>query len=680
MFTSFRRKPKFEDDFGTGATVASSPATLPQLGTAQGALQWPESLIDVSTVQGTNSNTTGLPQDTSPKRPGGASARKASFSKGDGRGPIPFHKPFRTPDGPISSLYTSTFAMKVPVTPSLDGAGEEKPKAGLVGKGAPRRFATQKRPRPPPNTFNIMVAGGQSTGKTSLLRLLLDTSEFSSRASEDQKAAVERFLRGSAPKKTKTITTACVETADSRHEHVLLSVVDTPGLDYAEGRELKLDRQVSAILKYVEAQYADTLKEENKVVRTSKGDQHIHLCIFMIDPALVMTARSRRDLSSLPSKTRSDISLSRRPSLSGVHAGDTSGDESDDESGDVLTMSPVELRAMRRIAARCNILPVISHSDTLTNERLAQVRGAVRRDMAFAGLDFGVFGSPPMKVKTPRPDVTSTQPGTVASPPSTEEPILRVNGSGTHHAAPESDEGSADEERPSRSVIKLRAGRHASVRKLSRSRSRRDLSALKEEMDDSPIMPSSYHRDSVHNVRFSAHLLHQKDTNDLLPFAFIAPEGGKRSSRPKTRRPVSMNSQTTNGASRPVSPTFDSEQMPMPLKLDVAVHPAGGVHGDALSPPPTATEPEYLSHPPIDPLKGVYVRKYKWGTIDVLEPEHCDFAALRTSIMSTNMKALRTRTRQVLYEKYRMEKLLARRATAHITDDQRKQLLEELGL
>lgn len=157
MFTSFRRKPKFEDDFGTGATVASSPATLPQLGTAQGALQWPESLIDVSTVQGTNSNTTGLPQDTSPKRPGGASARKASFSKGDGRGPIPFHKPFRTPDGPISSLYTSTFAMKVPVTPSLDGAGEEKPKAGLVGKGAPRRFATQKRPRPPPNTFNIMV-------------------------------------------------------------------------------------------------------------------------------------------------------------------------------------------------------------------------------------------------------------------------------------------------------------------------------------------------------------------------------------------------------------------------------------------------------------------------------------------------------------------------------------------
>ena len=544
------------------------------------------------------------------------------------------------------------------------------------GKGAPRRFATQKRPRPPPNTFNVMVAGGQSTGKTSLLRLLLDTSEFSSRASEDQKAAVERFLRGTAPKKTKTITTACVETADSRHEHVLLSVVDTPGLDFAEGRELKLDRQVSAILKYVDAQYADTLKEENKVVRTSRGDQHIHLCIFMIDPALVMTARARRDLSSLPSKTRSDISLSRRPSLSAAHAADDSGDESDDEPGDVLTMSPVELRAMRRIAARCNILPVISHSDTLTDERLAQVREAVRRDMADAGLDFGVFGSPPMKAKTPRQDSPVTQQD---DPASTEEPSPRVNGNGAHHAAKGSDDESADEERPSRSVIKLRAGRHASVRKLSRSRSRRDLSALKEEMDDSPIMPSSYHRDSVHNVRFSAHLLSQKDTDDLLPFAFIAPEGGKRSSRPKTRRPVSMNSQTTNGASRPVSPTLDSEQMPMP-SLDVKAHTSGGVHGDTLSPPPTATEPEYLSHPPIDPLKGVYVRKYRWGTIDVLEPEHCDFAALRTSIMSTNMKALRTRTRHVLYEKYRMEKLLARRATAQITDDQRKQLLEELGL
>ena len=33
---------------------------------------------------------------------------------------------------------------------------------------------------------------------------------------------------------------------------VLFSVIDTPGLDFANGRELKLERQVNGILKYVD--------------------------------------------------------------------------------------------------------------------------------------------------------------------------------------------------------------------------------------------------------------------------------------------------------------------------------------------------------------------------------------------------------------------------------------------
>lgn len=37
---------------------------------------------------------------------------------------------------------------------------------------------------------------------------------------------------------------------------------------------------------------------------------------------------------------------------------------------------------------------------------------------------------------------------------------------------------------------------------------------------------------------------------------------------------------------------------------------------------------------------------------------------------------LKIRTKEVLYEKYRTEKLLARRATANISDDQRQRLLE----
>ncbi len=40
------------------------------------------------------------------------------------------------------------------------------------------------------------------------------------------------------------------------------------------------------------------------------------------------------------------------------------------------------------------------------------------------------------------------------------------------------------------------------------------------------------------------------------------------------------------------------------------------------------------------------------------------------------MKVLKTNTKEVLYEKYRTEKLLARRATRNISDDDRKRLLE----
>lgn len=93
-----------------------------------------------------------------------------------------------------------------------------------------------------------------------MLRLLLETADTSPGATVDQKLAVERFLKG-PPKATQEIQTACVEICESRFDRVLFSVIDTPGLDFQEGRELKLERQVNSILKYVDVQYADTMSE-----------------------------------------------------------------------------------------------------------------------------------------------------------------------------------------------------------------------------------------------------------------------------------------------------------------------------------------------------------------------------------------------------------------------------------
>ena len=102
--------------------------------------------------------------------------------------------------------------------------------------------------------------GGLGTGKTSLLRLLLDTADISPTATPDQQAAVDNFLRGPV-ERTQDIKTARVEICESKYDRVLLTVVDTPGLDFHESRELNLEWQVSSILKYVDQQYADTLSE-----------------------------------------------------------------------------------------------------------------------------------------------------------------------------------------------------------------------------------------------------------------------------------------------------------------------------------------------------------------------------------------------------------------------------------
>jgi septin family protein len=89
---------------------------------------------------------------------------------------------------------------------------------------------------------------------------LLETADISPSATGDQKSALDHFLKGST-KATHAIQTACVEICESRFDRVLFSVIDTPGLDFQEGRELKLERQVTSIIKYVDAQYADTMTE-----------------------------------------------------------------------------------------------------------------------------------------------------------------------------------------------------------------------------------------------------------------------------------------------------------------------------------------------------------------------------------------------------------------------------------
>lgn len=590
---SFRRKPKKSQD---DTRIRTSPS-LPELH-SQG-IPWPENLVDVDAIR--QSPTSDVPL-------------QGKLNDGE----------------PISSLYMSN-------APSAFEKFENRK------SNTPTTGRYNRRARIPP-TFNLMVVGGKGTGKTSLLRLLLETADISPTATIDQRAALDRFVRRRR-KQTTMIETACVEICESRFDRVLFSVIDTPGLDFLEGRELKLERQVNHIIKYVDAQYADTMSEESKVVRKSKGDQHIHLCIYMIDPSSIMTVVARRALSSLPAKTRSETTVSHRvpPDL----VPDTSDDdESDEEDEGPLTMSPAEIRVIRRLSARSNVLPVIARADSLTDEKLIAVKDAIRTGLADAGLDFGVFE--PIKKSD-----NATPKGQTHFIASDSIDNADVNGGESY-----SEEGEVVDERQARGVIKLRPPRH---RNPSRSRSRRDLSQVAEDVHR-PASPDATDRESVANVRFSAHIVAKADFKKLLPFALIAPEGSKR-----RQRPVSPDSRLLNMS--PSSAEQPSEDGHTP-SLDTHPQTPASVHSSRIP---------YLQGPP-DDLKGMFIRKYRWGTVDVLDPNHCDFAALRTAVLSTHIKVLKTHTKEVLYEKYRTEKLLARRATRNISEDERQRLLEDLGL
>ncbi|THG94249.1 hypothetical protein EW145_g8178, partial [Phellinidium pouzarii] len=159
---------------------------------------------------------------------------------------------------------------------------------------------------------------------------------------------------------------------------------------------------------------------------------------------------------------------------------------------------------------------------------------------------------------------------------------------------------------------------------------------------------------------------------DAMPFAVIMPEQSSRMRRalkaPPLLRPVSTYSTDTSGYPQtPVTQNGDVEE-------------GADVKSDRGTPTPTAVMKSdhlpYMDGAPRD-LKGVFVRRFRWGVVDVLDPMHCDFAALRTAVLSTHFKVLKMNTKEVLYEKYRTEKLLARRATRNISDEDRKRLLED---
>lgn len=178
------------------------------------------------------------------------------------------------------------------------------------------------------------------------------------------------------------------------------------------------------------------------------------------------------------------------------------------------TLPTAEINTIRRLSARVNVLPVVARADLLSNDRLAAVKMAIRRDLAEAGIGFGIF------------DMDSHYQQDDSALPKTTEP---ANGYNTHT------NGSS--------------------------------SSTNNSPPTSPVAPA---------------LLR-------LPYALISPDIYSHS----------------DGVPR------------IPLSRRELVQ-------------------QYTPSPHYPPsskfIRGKFIRSYRWGSMDVLEPNHCDFLPLRTAI------------------------------------------------
>ena len=161
----------------------------------------------------------------------------------------------------------------------------------------------------------------------------------------------------------------------------------------------------------------------------------------MIDPDSIKTPASRR---SEPGPLRSesinainfDLEIN---SLTGSRV-DVSTSTNDKDS-EKLAMDPTDLRVIRRLSDRVNVLPVVARADVLTDEKLSAVKAAIRRDLHESKLEFGVFG--PAKVDE-EPNNSGRLSATASADESTESASpsnTPSNGSGQ-----QTDEGFGSEE------------------------------------------------------------------------------------------------------------------------------------------------------------------------------------------------------------------------------------------
>ncbi|KAJ2725698.1 Septin spn4 [Coemansia sp. Benny D115] len=163
--------------------------------------------------------------------------------------------------------------------------------------------------------FSLMVVGESGTGKTTFINTLLTTELI-----EPLEDAARRKKQ---LEKTVDINIHKAELEEKMFS-VKLNVVDTPGFgDYVDNNDCWLP-----VVDFIENQYEQYLRQEQQPVRKGIVDMRVHACLYFIRP-------------------------------------------------NGHTLKPLDVRAMKAIGARVNLIPVIAKADTLSPAALRQFKKRV---------------------------------------------------------------------------------------------------------------------------------------------------------------------------------------------------------------------------------------------------------------------------------------------------------------
>ncbi|KAK2465321.1 hypothetical protein APHAL10511_002675 [Amanita phalloides] len=387
--------------------------------------------------------------------------------------------------------------------------------------------------------LTLLVAGSRG-GKTSFLRLFLDTCEISPLASPDQLHSVAKFVQASSGH-TSYLKSASIDInldLDAPARRLTLTLIDTPSLDFTDN--LATERIVAEMLRHIDQRFLDGLDDERKA---QSGDRFVHLCIYFLDPDQIISP-------SIPGPPAPPVPRTRANSFSQPEQEPVILDPpvATNPLLTRATLPPADISTIRRLSARVNVLPVIARADLLSNERLAAIKVAIRKDLADAGIGFGIFD-----LDTQYPRMSDDHPPSIVSD--------AANGFGTHPNGT--------------------ASAHVTP-------------------PTSPVAP----------------LLR-------LPYALISPDIYSHS----------------DGVPRPT---------PSRHELFNQYNPSS----------------QHLYPPGPRLTRGKYLRSYRWGSLDVLDLNHCDFVPLRNAIFH-HMETLQKYTRDYLFEKFRADVAAQRPSSRH---------------